>query len=62
MEYSESRAFSEMIDFISHLLVVEPEKRMSAKEALEHPWLKEASYQCNRSPVSHFVTQNLNRG
>ena len=45
MEYSESRAFSEMIDFISHLLVVEPEKRMSAKEALEHPWLKEASYQ-----------------
>jgi len=26
-------------DFISKLLVVDPKKRMTAKEALEHPWL-----------------------
>ena len=51
MEYSESKAFSKMIDFISHLLVVDLEKRMSAKEALDHPWLKEASYQITTNKI-----------
>jgi serine/threonine protein kinase len=27
------------IDFILHLLVVDPKKRMTATEALQHPWL-----------------------
>jgi calcium/calmodulin-dependent protein kinase I len=26
-------------DFINHLLVVSPDKRMTAKDALAHPWL-----------------------
>ena len=30
MEYSDSRTFSDMVDFISRLLVVDPDKRMSA--------------------------------
>ena len=34
MEYSESRVFSDMIDFISRLLVVDPEKRMSAMDVM----------------------------
>ncbi len=29
-------------DFISHLLVVDPEKRYTAKQALEHPWISNA--------------------
>jgi serine/threonine protein kinase len=31
------------IDFIESLLVVDPARRPSAKEALQHPWLKESS-------------------
>ena len=27
-------------DFINKLLVVEPAKRLTTKQALEHPWLK----------------------
>lgn len=30
-------------DFITKLLVVEPKKRMTAKQALEHPWLAGAA-------------------
>lgn len=30
----------EVIDLIKKLLVVDPEKRLSAKEALQHPWFK----------------------
>ena len=33
------------IDFIESLLVVDPVKRPSAKEALQHPWLKNSSEQ-----------------
>ena len=39
IDYSESKTFAEMIDFISKLLVQDPEMRMSAIEALQHPWL-----------------------
>ena len=45
MEYGDSEDFYEMIDFISNLIVVEPENRMSAREALEHPWMNEPLYQ-----------------
>ena len=31
------------IDFIESLLVVEPMRRPSAREALQHPWLKSSS-------------------
>jgi serine/threonine protein kinase len=30
-------------DFITKLLVVDPKKRMTAKQALEHPWLAGAA-------------------
>lgn len=33
----------ECIDFIESLLVVDPSKRPSAREALQHPWLNIAS-------------------
>ncbi|KAK9693324.1 Calcium/calmodulin-dependent protein kinase type I, partial [Basidiobolus ranarum] len=39
-------------DFIQHLLVVDPEKRLTAKQALEHPWL------CDLS-VATTVSQHL---
>ena len=32
------------IDFISKLLDIDPDRRLSAKEALKHPFLTEASY------------------
>ena len=28
------------MDFIKHLIVVDPEKRLSATEALQHPWIR----------------------
>lgn len=31
------------IDFIERLLVVDPARRPSAKEALQHPWFRESS-------------------
>lgn len=34
------------LDFISKLLEINPEKRVTAKEALEHPWLSH-QYECN---------------
>ncbi|KAK9760224.1 Calcium/calmodulin-dependent protein kinase type I [Basidiobolus ranarum] len=39
-------------DFIQHLLVVDPEKRLTAKQALEHPWLRDLS-------VASTVSQQL---
>uniref|UniRef100_A0A7S3KIB6 Protein kinase domain-containing protein n=1 Tax=Euplotes crassus TaxID=5936 RepID=A0A7S3KIB6_EUPCR len=32
------------VDFLSKTLDVDPEKRLSASEALKHPWLTEAKY------------------
>lgn len=31
---------AEAKDLVKHLLMYEPEKRISAKDALSHPWLK----------------------
>ena len=39
-DYCESETFTLMVDFISKLMVEDPSKRLSAKEALAHPWLK----------------------
>lgn len=34
-----------MVDFIGKLMVVDPENRMTALEALRHPWLNAQVYQ-----------------
>ena len=47
MEYSDSSSFAEMVDFISKLMVVDPEARLSTEEALMHPWLQAEPYQDN---------------
>ncbi len=33
------------VDFVRWLLEIDPTKRPSAKEALQHPWLTECNYQ-----------------
>jgi len=45
-------------DFIRRLLVVEPSKRMTGKEALKHPWLHGAFTSANKLPK---FSQELNR-
>ena len=39
-DYSESATFADMVDFMSRLLTNDPEKRLSASEALQHAWLR----------------------
>ena len=39
---------SEAKDFISSLLVIDPSKRSSAKEVLNHPWMKEETLMLRR--------------
>ena len=38
-DYCENKYFTEMVDFISNLLVNDPDARLSANEALTHPWI-----------------------
>ncbi len=33
------------VDFVRWLLEIDPTKRPSAKEAMQHPWLQECNYQ-----------------
>ena len=47
--YQESPTFAEMVDFIRQLMVVNVDNRMTAAEALRHPWLNASPYQHNRS-------------
>ncbi len=42
--YQDSQTFPEMVDFISKLMVVDPENRMTALESLRHPWLNSPVY------------------
>jgi len=42
-------------DFISKLLIMEPSKRMSAAEALKHPWIADAP----STPINPAVVQSL---
>ena len=44
-DYYESETYTSMVDFMSKLMVSDPSKRMTAEEALSHPWL-------NSSPLS----------
>ena len=39
-DYREKNSFSDMVDFIGKLLINDPEKRLSAVEALAHPFLR----------------------
>lgn len=43
-------------DFISKLINTDPDSRMSAKKALEHPWLQE---QASKEPTHESVAENL---
>jgi len=43
LEKVEGPIDAECIDFIESLLAVDPARRLSAKEALKHPWLNESS-------------------
>ena len=54
--YSENHNFSNMVDFISKLLEVDPEVRMSAQEALGHTWLQGAVRNAKRRPPVRKVT------
>lgn len=46
----------EVINFIDNLLVVDPSKRMSASEALGHPWITEFKITCPAlSEVENFI-------
>lgn len=38
--YKNNETFSEMVDFISKLIMVDPVSRLSSEEALGHPWLR----------------------
>ena len=40
VDYSESKTFADMVDFMSSLLTNDSEKRSSAAESLNHVWLK----------------------
>ena len=44
LEAAEGPVDKDCIDFIESLLVVDPDKRPTAEEALEHPWLREKSH------------------
>ena len=46
----------EAIDFVNKLLVKEPEKRMSIKEALEHDWIKKYHKSAERRNSTHSAT------
>ena len=42
--YHDSPTFPEMVDFLSKLMVVDPENRLTSLEALRHPWLNSGPY------------------
>ena len=46
---SPTGTYPEMVDFLSKLLVVDPENRLTAIEALSHHWLNASPYQENQS-------------
>ena len=48
-------------DFIDHLLVVDPEKRMTTKQALKHKWLVESQSEATLkvgSKMDGFIKQH----
>lgn len=53
------RLSSEVKDFISKLLVVESEKRMTAKDALLHPWITQSSTSAKLYPLDKDVLRGM---
>eukprot|EP01068_Selenidium_serpulae_P010254 Selendium_serpulae@DN5415_c0_g1_i2.p1 len=47
-------------DFVSRLLVVNPERRMTAAEALKHPWLASAASQIS-APINAHVVHGMRK-
>ena len=43
-DYCESESFADLVDFLSKLLINNPDQRLSATEALAHPWLNSETY------------------
>ena len=43
--YQDSPTYPEMVDFLSKLMVVDPENRLTSMEALSHHWLNAPPYQ-----------------
>jgi calcium-dependent protein kinase len=44
-------------DFVASLLQMDPKKRLSAKKALEHPWIKRHAAQEQEKPAVNLATQ-----
>ena len=55
------RVSPEARDLLSRLLVRDPEQRLSASEALEHPWIKEIDENSDKMHLSGTVLQRLQR-
>ena len=49
MTYQDSATFPEMADFLSKLMVVDAENRLTSAEALSHPWMNAAPYMENNT-------------
>jgi serine/threonine protein kinase len=45
MSYADYDQFPDMLDFLAKLLQSDPVNRLTAREALEHPWLGAKPYQ-----------------
>ena len=43
-DYSDSATFADMVDFLRKLMVVDVDNRLTAAEALNHPWLNALPY------------------
>ena len=50
---------AEAKDFVSKLLLKDPAKRPTAKEALKHPWLQTGFHAAKRRPLSTTVVQRI---
>lgn len=49
-------------DFIKRLLVVDPQDRMTTQQAMEHPWLKEASRHISEHSIDEAFKQRVAEG
>jgi serine/threonine protein kinase len=42
-------------DLVSKLIVLDPAKRLTAKQALHHPWVQVSSFKLNHGNGSDFL-------